>query len=211
MARTGDCTVSCNPTEPFWSEDAVDSAYVASHSATLLVGNQIVPWVDSEVLRTTTSRIQLYEAAVRVSYMDGSPVNEGYIVPIVGLVDRSRSSDVGYNCTDVLLLDGATMDILRREAAALGREVEVLATIVIRGRTLGGQEVEAAEWSYPVRVCFGCSPCVDTLPIGCCYGGPHQDCEDLEDVELSCSGVRGPQDCRSLGRTCAEHLAAATP
>ncbi|WP_437633597.1 hypothetical protein [Sorangium sp. So ce854] len=212
MARTGsggDCSVSCSPTEPFWSEDAIDSAYVSSHSATLLVGNQIVQRGDPDVLRTETSRIQLYEAEVRVFDTQGNPVNEGYVVPIHGIVDPGTGSNAGYNCTEVLLLDGATMDTLRGQAIELGRDVEVLATVLVRGRTLGGQEVEAAEWSYPVRVCFGCSPCADTEPTACCYGRPHPDCEDLEDVELSCSGLRSPVDCRSLGQTCAEHLAAA--
>ncbi|WP_437733165.1 hypothetical protein [Sorangium sp. So ce1335] len=211
MPTTGECTVSCSPTEAFWSADAIDSAYVGSHSALILVGNQIVQRGDSDVLRTETSRVQLYEAEVRLSYMDGSPVNEGYVVPIHGVVDPGSGSNAGYNCTDVLLIDGATMDRLRGEAADARRDIEVLASIVVRGRTLGGQEVEAPEWSYPVRVCFDCSPCVDTLPVDCCYGEPNEQCEDLEDVEEFCPGIRGPRDCRSLGQTCEEHLADVRP
>lgn len=201
----GSCTVSCSPTEPSWSADAVDSAYVGSHSATLLVGNQIVQRGDPDVLRTETSRVQLYEAEVRVFDTQGNPVNEGYVVPIHGVVDPGTGSNAGYNCTEVLLLDGATMDTLRVQAANLGRDVEVLTTVVIRGRTLGGQEVETAEWSYPVRVCFNCSPCID-FGERCCQGAQDEECEDLEDVELFCPGVRGPQDCRTLGKTCENHI-----
>ena len=65
LARTGDCDVTCGPGEEFWTQDAVDAAYTGSHSATLLVGNQVVARGDSDVLRTETSRVQLYEADVR--------------------------------------------------------------------------------------------------------------------------------------------------
>ncbi|XYH97056.1 hypothetical protein ACMHYB_56345 [Sorangium sp. So ce1128] len=207
MAQTGDCTVSCSPGEAFWTGDAVDAAYAGSHSALILVGNQIVQRGDSDVLRTETSRVQLYEAEVRVADMEGNPVNEGYVVPINGVVDPGTSSDAGYNCTEVLLLDGATMDDLRVQAAELRRDVEVVATIILRGRTLGGQEVETAEWSYPVRVCFACSRCVDTIPPVCCSGAATEECKDQDDVEGSCPGARGLQDCRNLGQTCAEHIA----
>ncbi|WP_437656701.1 hypothetical protein [Sorangium sp. So ce1182] len=208
MARSGDCTVSCSPGEAFSTQDAVDAAYVDSHSATILVGNQIVERGDSDVLRTETSRVQLYEAEVRVFFMDGQPVNEGYVVPINGVVDPGTSSDAGYNCTEVLLLDGATMQDLRAQAAELnGGDVEVVTTMVLRGRTLGGQEVETAEWSYPVSVCFGCSRCVDTIPPICCSDSTSEDCKDQEEVEGSCPGTRGTQDCRNLGQTCAQYLA----
>ncbi|WP_433930958.1 hypothetical protein AB3662_42920 [Sorangium cellulosum] len=207
VPATGECLVSCSPTEAASHGDAIDSAYAGSHIAKLLVGNQVVQRGDSDVLRTETSRVQLYEAEVRVSDMEGNPVNEGYVVPINGVVDPGTSSNAGYNCTDVLLIDGATMDDLRVQAAELRRDVEVLATVVIRGRTLGGQEVETAEWSYPVRVCFNCSRCVDTIPPVCCSGAAVEECEDLEELEQSCGGTRGPQDCRNLGQTCAEHIA----
>ncbi|MGK3969727.1 hypothetical protein WMF38_32940 [Sorangium sp. So ce118] len=211
MARSGDCTVSCSPGELFWTEDAVDAAYVGSHSATILVGNQLVERGNSDVLRTETSRVQLYEAEVRVSDMEGNAVNEGYVVPINGVVDPGTSNDPGYNCTEVLLLDGGTMDTLRVQASELGRDVEVVATMILRGRTLGGQEVETAEWSYPVRVCFGCSRCVDTIPPICCSDSSSEDCKDQEEVEGSCPGRRGIEDCRNLGETCAQHIARVRP
>ncbi|WP_437608121.1 hypothetical protein WMF20_45950 [Sorangium sp. So ce834] len=206
MARTGDCTVTCSPDEPFWTEDAVDAAYSGSHSATLLVGNQIVQRGDPDVLRTETSRVHLYEAEVRVDDIEGNAVTEGYVVPITGMVDPGTGSDAGYNCAEVLLLDGATMDSLRRRAATLGRDVQVVATVVVRGRTLGGQEVETSEWSYPIRVCFACSRCVDVSPDTCCSSSASEACEDNDEVEATCPGQRGPQDCRNLGRTCADYI-----
>ncbi|WP_437811807.1 hypothetical protein [Sorangium sp. So ce1078] len=211
MARTEDCDVTCGPGEGFWTEDSVDAAYSGSHSATLLVGNQIVQRGDSDVLRTETSRVQLYEAEVRVAYIEGDPVTEGFVVPIAGLVDPGTGDDAGYNCTEVLLIDGATMDRLRGEAAELRRDIEVVATVVVRGRTLGGQEIETAEWSYPVRVCFGCSRCVDTSPPTCCASSAGEECQDVDDIEGTCPGQRGPQDCRNLGMTCAEYIQRVRP
>ncbi len=207
MAPTEDCSsITCGPGEEFWTADEVDAAYDFSHSATLLVGNQIVQRGDSDVLRTETSRVQLYEAEVRVADLAGTPVTEGYVVPIAGLVDPGTGGDAGYNCTEVLLIDGATMDNLRVQAAALERDIEVVATVVVRGRTLGGQEVETAEWSYPVRVCFGCSPCVDTAPPSCCQSSASEECQELDEIKRTCSGRVGPKDCRDLGETCDEHL-----
>ncbi|WP_437646518.1 hypothetical protein [Sorangium sp. So ce362] len=207
MAPTEDCTVACGPGEEFMTEDSVDAAFNLSHSATLLVGNQIVQRGDSDVLRTETSRVQLYEAEVRVADLAGNPVTEGYVVPITGLVDPGTGDDPGYNCTQVLLIDGATMDSLGRRSAELGRrDIEVVATVVVRGRTLGGQEVETAEWSYPVRVCFDCSPCV-THPENCCTGSTEKVCQELDEIERTCSGRRGPIDCRDLGTTCEAYKA----
>lgn len=206
MAPTEDCSVTCGPGEAFWTEDAVDSAYASSHTATLLVGSQIVQRGDSDVLRTETSRVQLYEAEVRVADIEGNALTEGYVVPITGLVDPGSGDNVGYNCTQVLLIDGALMDTLRRQSAELGRDIEMVATVVVRGRTLGGQEVETAEWSYPVRVCFACSRCVDTSPSSCCASSASEECQELDEIERTCSGVRGPKDCRDLGQTCAEYI-----
>ncbi|WP_437588952.1 hypothetical protein [Sorangium sp. So ce1000] len=205
-AEEGRCNATCNPSEGFWTEDTVDAAYLGSHSAMLLVGNQVVQRGDSDVLRTETSRVQLYEAEVRVTDIEGNDVTPGYVVPITGTVDPGASSEPGYNCADVLLIDGATMDTLRVQAAQRGGDVQVWATVVVRGRTLGGQEVETAEWTYPIRVCFGCSLCVDTSPPDCCKSSAGEGCEDAEDVEATCPGALGAVDCRALHMTCTEYI-----
>lgn len=202
----GKCSVTCGPGESFWTEDSVDAAYASSHTATLLVGNQIVQRGDSDVLRTETSRVQLYEAEVRVADIEGNTLTDGYVVPITGLVDPGTGDNIGYNCTQVLLIDGATMETLRRQSAELRRDIEVVATVVVRGRTLGGQEVETAEWSYPVRVCFGCSRCIDTAPLSCCTSSASEECQELDEIERTCAGQRGAHDCRDLGQSCADHI-----
>ncbi|AUX26970.1 hypothetical protein SOCEGT47_075420 [Sorangium cellulosum] len=217
MARTGDCTVTCSPDEEFWTADSVDSAYRNSHSATLLVGNQIVRRGDSDVLRTETSRVQLYEAEVRITDIAGNPVEgadgaSGYVVPVTGIVDPGSSDEAGYNCTEVLLIDGATMDVLRDQARASGRPVEVISTVLVRGRTLGGQEVETAEWSYPIQVCFNCSACINTDPPDCCNPATAENdpdaCGDVDkEIVGSCSGQVGVVDCRTLGKSCGDYLA----
>ncbi len=194
MAETGDCNVSRGPSEPFWSEDAVDSAYAGSHSAMLLVGNQIVERGDPDVLRTETSRVQLYEAEVRVADIEGNDVTPGYVVPITGAVDPSTSGDAGYNCTEVLLIDGATMDSLRAQAAQLRRDIQVWATVVLRGRTLGGQEVETKEWTYPVRVCFACRPVRRHVAAGLLLQLRERGVRGRQGARGACPGARGPQD-----------------
>ncbi|AUX48273.1 hypothetical protein SOCE26_098050 [Sorangium cellulosum] len=205
------CTTECSPDESFLTYDEVDAAYPGgySHSAVLLVGNQMVQRGDSDVLRTETSRVQLYAAEVRILDNTGSMVGE-YEVPVSGTVDPGSSDDPGYNCTEVLMIDGATMDELRtRMIEEESSAIEVVSTVILKGRTLGGQEMETVEWAYPIRVCLGCSGCIDHAPE-CCSGegAGSEACEDLDAVAPTCPrGRPGVTDCRQLLTSCSEHLA----
>ncbi|WP_437674929.1 hypothetical protein [Sorangium sp. So ce131] len=203
------CTTECSADEPFLTYDEVDAAYPSgySHSAVLLVGNQMVQRGDSDVLRTETSRVQLYAAEVRILDNTGGVVGE-YEVPVSGTVDPGNANDPGYNCTEVLMIDGATMDTLRDRVLEEGSAIEVVSTVVLKGRTLGGQEMETVEWAYPIRVCFGCGGCIEHPPECCSGEGAGSDvCEDLDELAGVCPrGRPGVADCRQLGRSCREHL-----
>jgi hypothetical protein len=205
------CVVECSPDGVFDPEGEVDAAFDTSFTVTLVVGNQIVTRGDSDVLRTETSRVQLYEAEVRVVDLAGNPLtySDGttaqYAIPLSGTVDPGTSNDAGYGCASVPLLDGGTMEALRASAVAQGGTVDVVSNVIIRGRTLGGQEVESGEWAYPISICVGCT-CVDTAPATCCTNAGGAACADLEDIKLSCPGTLSAHDCRMVQQTCGDYL-----
>jgi hypothetical protein len=204
------CEVDCGADGTYYFSGFVDAAFFPSYVPALIVGNQIVPRGDSDVLRTETSRVRVYEAEVRltyastneaVAYGDGQPAE--YAVTVAGTIDPGTGSDAGYGCTAVPLIDGGAMDVLREVAYRSG-SVDVIASVILRGRTLGGQEVESPEWSYPVNVCFGCR-CVNVTeaPADVCCGTPDDpQCEDLDELAEPCPGTTARVDCRYAGTTC---------
>jgi hypothetical protein len=140
----------------------LDLVFQTSYSCSLLIGNQVVERGSSDQLRTETSRITLYAADVRLtdlagaslSYSDGSAAE--FSTPISGFVDPGSGSDAGYGIAEVLLIDAGGAEAIGASVAASGT-TDILANVIVYGRTLGGQELETPEWAFPVRVCIGCA------------------------------------------------------
>lgn len=206
----GTCSYQPDPSGLLFFSGSVDGAFHSAYSCGLLLGNQIVRRGSSDQLRTETSRIELYEAEVRVtdlagnavSYADGSAAE--YLVPITGFIDPGAGSNPGYGLAQVPMIDGGSLASLR----GTGSAAQVISTVIVRGRTLGGQEVESPEWSFPISVCYGCA-CQDVIPDLCCADPANDACADLDDpVGVStCTGAER-YDCRSLGQTCSDFVAA---
>lgn len=202
------CTVDCGADGEYYFSGFVDSAAFSSYIPVLIVGNQIVPRGDPDVLRSETSRVRVYEAEVRlryastnepVTYSDGAPVE--YAVTVAGIIDPGTGGEAGYGCASVPLIDGGAMNVLR-ERAWRNKGVEVIASVILRGRTLGGQEVESPEWDYPISVCFGCK-CVDVTEAGTCCENPDATaCEDLDELKEPCPSSLDLVDCRYLRTQC---------
>jgi hypothetical protein len=203
-------SIECSADGTFLLQGAVDLwACPSPYTATLIVGNQVVPRGDGKVLRTETSRVELYEADVRVldssgaplQYTDGSDI--AYSIPISGLIDPS-SNGAGFGCASVTLLDGGAIESLRTAAASSSASLLVVAKVIVRGRTLGGQEVESAEWTYPISVSLGGS-CFDVSPTRCCSNPSSAECVNLDPAEVplfTCAAAPPPIDCRLVGTTC---------
>lgn len=197
------CTFKPDPSGNFFGSGFADGLFYPEYSCGLLVGNQIVRRGSSDQLRTETSRVELYEANVRVvdlvgnavSYADGSSVE--YTVPITGFIDPGSGTNPGYGATIVPMLDGGSLASI----GGAGTLTEVVAMVTIRGRTLGGQELESAEWAFPISVCYGCL-CRDVIPSLCCAQPGNDQCADLDDPITSHCGANETYDCRVLGQTC---------
>ncbi|MCC6559020.1 MAG: hypothetical protein IT372_39355 [Polyangiaceae bacterium] len=208
------CVTRPDPSAAFAGRGLVDAAYYPQFTCSLLVGSQVVKRGSSDQLRTETSRIELYEAEVRVvdlggnavSYSDGAAVE--FAVPITGFIDPGSASNPGYGIATVPLLDGGSLEGLGAAAAGAAGVADVVAMVIVRGRTLGGQEIETPEWAYPISICYGCL-CENTIPDLCCADPANDECSDLDDpITTQCTGSEA-YDCRLIGQTCGALVSAA--
>lgn len=154
------------------------------YSVAMVVGNQLQPLGDDDRLRTETSRIQLEELEIAVEAVSAgasAPDPSNYIVRTSSLVDTSQGQAPGLGIVFATLIPpGAITD-----------EGEYEASIILRGRTLGGTEIESGEYFFTIDVIAGalaspptadgeravtCSP-GSNEPTDCC-GWPYEDGEE---------------------------------
>jgi hypothetical protein len=153
----------------------------ADYSCPLLVGNQLVARGDSKTLRTETSRIEIHTAIVTIYDSIKSKTYTTFSVPATGFVDPGTSSQPGFGGADVLLLDRVTAREHPGET--------LLSGVVLQGRTLGGIDVESAEWTFPITVTRPDELC-DFSP---CLAGS----KPTESLKVTCRpGVDIKTDCR---------------
>ncbi|EYF03594.1 hypothetical protein [Chondromyces apiculatus] len=190
----GCITPEPNDAELFLFDGRLDLAFQSAYSCALRVGNQLVQRGTTEQVRTETSRVSLYAADVRltdvagnsIGYADGSAV--AFSVPLSGFVDPGSGSEAGYGYANVLMIDQAAGQAIGRAMATANlTTTDVLAGIIVYGRTLGGQELETPEWFFPIKVCIGCA-CVQTAE-GCSSD------DSSSDISVPCSTDSGI-DCR---------------
>jgi hypothetical protein len=154
----------------------LDGAVRYEYTAVLLIGNQTVARGDTDSLRTETSSVSIYEYDVRVLNAEGA-VFEGaaFTAPTAGYVGAKVGDEDGFGLASAVLIDGATGQALG-QAAAISPQ-QAVAEVVVRGRTLGGNEVESRPFTFPISICSGC---LVGFPIGvgtethACGGSPEE-------------------------------------
>jgi hypothetical protein len=148
----------------------LDAAYAGEYHCVAAVENQMVPRGDPNRLKTETSGVELYEAEVQV--LDPAQNNAAikqFSVPITGFIDPGMSGQAGVGGTDITMIDAATVQVLAAKVAATGKVQEVVASVIARGRTLGGAEVHTQEFLFPIEVFVGTS-CSQPAGMSCCGG-----------------------------------------
>jgi len=189
-----ECVAEADPGGTFRTSGVIDTLFAQEYVAQLLVGNQIVQRGNADQLRTETSKIKIYEYDVQVLDIDGGVLNE-YTAPTSGFVDEKKGDTVGYGIASAVLLDATTAKSLGDTATSSGVVQEVVASVIVKGRTLGGNEIESGEFSYPISVCHGC-----LLVFPPTANDPEQPtlCDNTaEDPDATCTpGVDSPGDCR---------------
>jgi len=138
-----DCTYQLSLTTPLLLEGVVDPAYASGYSCVVMFENQIVPRGNPSTLQTETSGVQLYEAEVQVLDPVAGGAIKQFSVPVSGFADPGMAGMPGLGAAEVLMVDADT---------AANKTGEVVASVIIKGRTLGGLEVHTQEFLYPITI-----------------------------------------------------------
>jgi hypothetical protein len=166
-------------------KSVLDVSAFSQYDALLLVGNQMVQRGNEDKLRAETGNIAVHSADVRIENPEDGGVVAEYQVLTDGLVYASDGTQPGFGSASVLIIDPQTAALMQEALAASppGALGTLVTNVVLRGRTLGGDEVESKEWSLPVYFCLGCAAgraCADGEQIACgqCITLPECHCVD---------------------------------
>jgi hypothetical protein len=155
ISRT-DCTFQVSDTPTLITSGSIDSAYAGQYSNVVIVENQMVATGDPTTLKTETNGVQLYEAEVQVlSPAQGNGALAKFSTPVSGFADPAMSSQAGSTGSQVLMIDATTLGTLAQTVVNTKKVQTVVASVVIKGRTLGGQEVHTQEFLFPIQVFYG--------------------------------------------------------
>jgi hypothetical protein len=193
------CTVTADSSAALQFRGTFDAGFAAEYSAVLLVGNQLVRRGNAATLRTETSRVVLNGADVRIANAAGDTIGE-FSVPVSGFVDPGSGTEPGYGAASVVVVDAATGDAVAPNDGSR-RSVEVVASVILHGETLGGVEIDSGEWQFPIDVCKGCLvffPGDADIP-----GDAGVDCNNRDDAPTTVCrvGMDAPIDCRLCSGT----------
>ncbi len=174
LAPHDTCTVTAATTSTQLLQGSIDGAYAGEYRCFALVENDMVAQENTNTLMTETDGVQLYEAEVQVLNSQSevyvfNGVPSQFSVPISGFVDPASSGEPGVGVSLVTLIDAATMQGLSKEVQLAGVQQQVVASVVIKGRTLGGFEVHTNEFLFPITVGY-----VDSCSVpanATCVGG----------------------------------------
>lgn len=161
------CAASPDESSAGWLSGVLDVALRLEYDATLLVGSQLIDQGDPATVKTETSKIQLYATDVQVldedgnvyTYVDatGSEKSAEFSTPSAGFVNAALGGQAAYGLIGATLIDYNTAADLRTQLNQPSRpERSLVASVVVHGRTLGGNELVTAPFTFPIRVCYGC-------------------------------------------------------
>jgi hypothetical protein len=195
----------------------LDVSLRRNYEAALLVGNQYAPRGNKQQLRTETTRVVLTGAEVTLT--DGATgavfscpnqANCGqYSVYGSGFTDSSKGDDPGWGLIFAQLVPNAVGDAIANDTSnpvhTPGTSISLVATIKVFGRSLGGQDIESGNFSFPIEVCSKCLidfSHTDPLPPNNCVTPtdftPQAMCQEGQDDVVDC-------------RACTQNPACVTP
>lgn len=219
VPTTDTCLVVADITSPQYKEGTFDVAIGYQYAASVLVENQMVPRGDPNKLRTETNSVQLYSADVQVQDASGATLARAdgssaeFTVPISGFVGVGLGGVPGVGFTNVLMIDSATAKDLA--GSLKGQALNLIASVVIHGRDLGGNEVKTGAWAFPITACDGClveCPPKASDPLlakgpNCLSTAedPKPNCRLGLDTAVDCRLCRGNPAClccKTVGQAC---------
>lgn len=227
--RQNGCIYTDDPQQPALFEGILDVGLRDNYTGVFLVGNQMIPRGDPLSTRAESSRAHINGGIVRVTRTDGAVIRE-FTSYATGFADPQNNNQADFGSASLIAIDAPTAKVLRDEIfaefaklppgtslAQIRRfSIQVLSNIKIFGKTLGGTDVESAEYQFPIRVCVGC---LVNFPAGVndstknkpgdtrvnCLGTPaaaatattqtQAPCEYGQDEGVSCKTCNGLEFC----------------
>lgn len=147
-----ECIAKADTGGLFRTSGTLDTLFSFRYDAALLVGNQLTKRGDRDQLRTETSRVALRGSEVRLLDTSERLIAE-FTVPGSGFVDPASGDTPGYGVMGTTLIP---QNIAQQFSASGSGPVTIIANVRVFGETLGGEDVESAELSFPITVCTGC-------------------------------------------------------
>jgi hypothetical protein len=154
------CQFTADPTQPSISGGRLDIGFLSGYSATFLVGNQLVPEVNSQQLATETDIITIQGATVRITDAAGNQL--AYFTQLAAQTVYPSSGGVpGYAPIQLTIVDQPTISTLTSNSAdnaiiTGGGTFRLVTYTKFFGYTTGGRSVTSDEFEFPVDVCYGC-------------------------------------------------------
>ena len=148
------CAPRASPESETLGGGVLDMAFATdvhggSYVAALLVGNQLARVGNADQVRTETARITLKGAVVEVrdpaAGENSDPLVE-YTTDGTGFVDPSSGTNPGYGIMYAELIPAGFTPSTSRVNVA----------VRVFGETLGGDEIESKELTFPISICTGC-------------------------------------------------------
>ncbi len=187
------CVAEAEANTSLLLEGILDVALKPEYDATLIVGNQLTPRGDKENLRTETQITTIQGAEVQL-LNDTGALDTEFTVATSGVILPDASDEAGFGVVNVRLIPATSGLALANDLTDREQRRTRVAKVKVFGETIGGVEVESAEWTYVIKVCEGCLvsfpfEALDT-DLGCTMAGdqlPTPGCRPGQD---------GPVDCR---------------
>jgi hypothetical protein len=158
---TGCAAFTAAPDQPFLPLGTVDVGLTNVYEAPVLIGNQLLPTANTIQVRAETNRVQIHGAVVRITDPNGNEI-ANFTSLTSGLIDPASGTNPSFLATFVTLLDPSTAVKIRDGKDGLmplmsrTQSKTYIVYFKMFGTTIGGNDVETAEYQWPLRVCKGC-------------------------------------------------------
>ena len=146
-----DCVAQPDADAEFLANGLLDVLFARGYVAAVQVGNQLTQQGNREKLRTETSRVQLEGAKGTVFDVLGG--EHEFEALATGFVHPASGTDPGVAAMFVNLVPADVIDQLADADAVFG---QMAVRFKVYGTTLGGEEIESGDFTYPIAVCEGC-------------------------------------------------------
>jgi hypothetical protein len=203
--KSTDCTAQAESGARVLAGGVVDLTLRPSYTAALLVGSQLTQRGSREQTRTETAYLNIEGAEIELANADGTALDLGAVenpfsVFGTGLTPPAAGTDPGYGSVFVDLIPGSVSGSLPNGV--------VLARVRVYGTTLGRQEIESNQFTFPIQICRGCLiayPATNTGAVGrveCTADGTAveeiNECMIGQDAFVPCSF------CKSTRQACSD-------